>query len=210
MSKDEQPEPTGTRPWLDFLPVQKLHGAEDLPGTGKQVIDFWRWALSDLRMNTIRPILAEYLVALAMRDPAPFRVEWAPHDVRSAEGITIEVKSSGYCQSWRQRKLSAISFGRLSGLPLSDDGAEFLGSEREIRANIFVFAVQICKDPLSYNALDLSQWEFRVLQASVLRAHGARSIGYATVLRHAPVAVTWQDLRATVLDAARGVPESAQ
>src|SRR5947209_5173918 len=104
-------------------------------------------------MNTIRPMLAEYLVALAMRDPAPLRVEWAPHDIRSPEGITIEVKSSGYCQSWRQRRLSVISFGRLTGLPLSDDGGEIVGNTRELRADVFVFAIHTCREPLLYDPL---------------------------------------------------------
>ena len=142
------------------------------------------------------PMLAEYLVALAMHDPAPLRIEWAPHDVLSPEGINIEVKSSSYCQSWRQHKLSALSFGRLSGLPLSDDGSEFLGTERELRADVFVFAIQICREPMEYDALDLSPWEFRVVPAAVLRAHGARSISYAAVLRFAPQAVAWDGLRA--------------
>ena len=188
--------------WLEFVPARPLDGSEALRGTDKRVIDFWRWAASDLRMNTIRPMLAEHLVALAMRDPAPLRVEWAPHDVVSAEGITIEVKSSGYCQSWRQRRLSALSFGRLSGLPTSDDGAVVTGTSRELRADVFVFAVQTCREPLRYDPLDLAQWEFRVVPAAVLRSHGARSIGYGTVLRFAPTAVAWEDLRAAVLQAA--------
>jgi hypothetical protein len=33
------------------------------------VLDFWRWALGDLRMNTARGYLAEFLVACACALP---------------------------------------------------------------------------------------------------------------------------------------------
>jgi hypothetical protein len=187
---------------LEFLQAQPLDGSEDLQGTGKHVVDFWRWAFSDLRMNTIRPLLAEYLVALAMRDPAPLRIEWAPSDVCSPEGIKVEVKSSGYCQSWLQPKLSTIRFDRLSGLPMSADGSSFTGTKREWRADVYVFAIQTCQEPLCYDPLDLTQWQFRVVPASILRAAGLRSVGLAGVMRHAPEQVAWGGLRAAVLEAA--------
>ena len=40
------------------------------------MLDFWRWALGDLRMNTARGYLVEYLVAQALEDETPVRVEW--------------------------------------------------------------------------------------------------------------------------------------
>ena len=36
-------------------------------------------------MNNARGYLLEYLVAQALADPTPVRVEWGPYDVRTAE-----------------------------------------------------------------------------------------------------------------------------
>ena len=49
-----------------------LAGDEPIVGTSAVVRDFWAWALSDLRANTVRPMLAEFLVAQA-RAPQPSR-----------------------------------------------------------------------------------------------------------------------------------------
>jgi hypothetical protein len=51
------------------------------------VIDFWRFALGDLRMNNARGYLAEFIVATALGVGAS-RVEWANSDLEW-EGISI-------------------------------------------------------------------------------------------------------------------------
>jgi hypothetical protein len=38
--------------------LQRLQGDEEL-GDGQSVLDFWRWALGDLRINTARGYLVE-------------------------------------------------------------------------------------------------------------------------------------------------------
>ena len=66
--------------------LQRLQGQEEV-GPGQIVLDFWRWALGDLRMNTARAYLVEYLVAKAIGDKSPVRVEWAhrvAHNARSS------------------------------------------------------------------------------------------------------------------------------
>ena len=42
-------------------PTRLLLGDEQIVGTPATVRDFWAWALSDLRTNTVRPMLAEFL-----------------------------------------------------------------------------------------------------------------------------------------------------
>ena len=53
-----------------FLPGvlrRELDGAEPLIGTdGKTVLDYWRWAQSDVLENVQRGIFAEFLVAAAL------------------------------------------------------------------------------------------------------------------------------------------------
>jgi hypothetical protein len=77
------------------------------------VVDFLRWALSDLRENTTRGVLAEYLVAKAVGDERALRSGWDDFDVRAIDGTTIEVKCSAFLQSWPQRTLSRLNFARL-------------------------------------------------------------------------------------------------
>lgn len=81
---------------------------QPLPHT---LLDFYRWAYSDLLNNTTRGILAEYIVgtAIGLKKDA-IREEWADYDLLTEDGIKIEVKSSAYIQSWAQKKYSTISF----------------------------------------------------------------------------------------------------
>jgi hypothetical protein len=58
------------------------------------VVDFWQFALSDLRMNNTRGYLAEFLVAKAVGATAG-RVEWDAFDVLAPSGARIEVKATG-------------------------------------------------------------------------------------------------------------------
>jgi hypothetical protein len=81
---------------------------------GRTVGDFWRWAYSDVRSNTTRSVFAEYIVGLALGVVNKPRVEWDSVDLRYGD-FKIEVKASGYCQSWFQKKPSSI----LSGLDCS-------------------------------------------------------------------------------------------
>ena len=97
-------------------PVRTLSGTETiLPGV--TVRDLWAWAMGDLRLNTNRGALAQFLVAKAVGDGRLMDDGWGNFDVLSAEGIKVEVKSSAYLQSWRQSKLSSIVFSGLTGIP---------------------------------------------------------------------------------------------
>lgn len=61
--------------------------------------NFWSWAYSNLVCNAQRGILAEYIVASAVKDDQNCRVEWDVFDARTSAGVTIEVKSAAYIQS---------------------------------------------------------------------------------------------------------------
>lgn len=75
------------------------------------LLSFWQWSASDLLSNATRGILAEYLVARALdADPEGVRDEWAAYDLKTKDGVKIEVKSAAYLQSWHQEKLSRVSF----------------------------------------------------------------------------------------------------
>lgn len=154
-----------------------LRGDERL-SFGPTVLEFWRWALGDLRMNTARGYLAEFLVASAVGSDAPIRVEWAAHDIDSEDGARLEVKASGYLQSWTQAKPSAPSFSFRS-VRATKVWDPALGAYRDVdpasRVDAWVFALQTCRDPEAYDPLDAGQWEFRVVPHRQLLASGQTS-----------------------------------
>lgn len=184
-----------------------LTGEEPLVA-GATVRDFWAWALGDLRLNANRGMLAQFLVARAVGDPRPRNDGWGDYDVESPDGIRIEVKSSGYLQSWRQQRPSRITFSGLKALRWDD--ATGYGERPEFRADVYVFAIHGCTDPVAYDPLDLSAWSFRVLPASVLRVLDQRSISLWRLETLAPDAVAWDGLAAAIRAAAGLDAMSAQ
>jgi hypothetical protein len=46
--------------WLVPGPPQALEPEDRFVGLDASVVDFWRWAFSDLRDNTVRGVLAEF------------------------------------------------------------------------------------------------------------------------------------------------------
>ena len=89
-------------------PTETFH--DDGQALGFDILSFWQWSGSDLLSNATRGVLAEYLVARALGAADEPRVEWDAVDVRTPEGVSVEVKASAYIQSWPQERLSRISF----------------------------------------------------------------------------------------------------
>lgn len=166
-------------------PARILHPTErfrQLGATteGPAVGEFFSWAFSDLRSNTTRGILAEFLVAWALGVHEGVRAAWDDFDVLTPDGIRVEVKASGYLQSWVQKRPSRISFGRLTGRSWSAETGEF-GAERELRADVYVFAIHTCSEPDRYDPLDLDAWRFLVLPRTRVAKAGSRSISLTTL-----------------------------
>jgi hypothetical protein len=171
--------------------VELLTGAEQvLPGVS--VRDFWAWALGDLRLNSTRGMLAQFLVAKALGDPRLRDDGWGNFDVLTPEGIKVEVKSSGYLQSWKQSRLSRIVFSGLKGR--SWDAETGYSAEPEFRADVYVFAVHTCQDPSIYDPLDLDAWIFYVLPAKRVREVGQKTLSLARLAALAPPPVSWSNL----------------
>lgn len=168
--------------------TQKLNGTERLSNSIPQfqddaVIDFWRWAYSDLQDNTVRPIFAEWLVGKLLGLEMPVRYNWGDYDLITTEGVKIEVKSSAYLQTWKQNGLSAIRFGNLMGEPeLQTPGEK---PKKDFKADLYVFCVQIEQDPEKYNTLDLLQWRFYILPKKALAKNGHNSIGLSVLSKMA-------------------------
>jgi len=78
----------------------------------REVIDllaFYRWNSGNLLENRTRGALAEWLVHQALGIQSEFRQEWAQVDA-NIDGVTLEIKSAAYQQSWEQTRFSRIVF----------------------------------------------------------------------------------------------------
>ncbi|MDC0833536.1 hypothetical protein POG22_11045 [Geitlerinema sp. CS-897] len=119
-------------------------------------MDFWQWSSSNLLENTIRGVLAEFIVASALDVKTPVRVELDDRDVEF-EGFKIEVKSAAYVQAWEQEKLSNIKF---SIQPKYLDTTRLKSGGQNIaqrRADLYVFCVFCETDFDRLDPLDVSQ-----------------------------------------------------
>lgn len=155
-----------------------IEGSDRFDGVDATVADFWRFAMSDLRMNNVRGYLAEFLVARAVGAGGP-RIEWDAYDVLAPDGTRIEVKSSAYIQAWSQQKPSPIKFSGLTGRTWDSDSG--FSTERGFNADVYVFALQTARNQQEYDPLDVDQWRFYVLPQHVLLDRGYRSIALSTL-----------------------------
>jgi hypothetical protein len=190
-------DPAGLTPSL----AVPLDGSERFIGLDATVAEFWRWAFSDLRDNTTRGILAEFLVAKAVGDERSLRVGWANFDVQAPDGTAIEVKCSAYLQSWPQQRPSKLVFGRLIGREF-DAALNVYSVDARVRADVFVFAVQTQREPAAYDMLDISHWQFWVAGANTIREWAGKSVGISWVREHATGPVPHGELAAAIQAAA--------
>ena len=153
----------------------------------KSVVDFWRWAFSDLCDDDIKGWLAEWYVGLLLDLPMTRRVSWANSDLIAPNGARIEVKASAHWQSWKRvsedgsAKVveplvpSAVSRVRFGGLR-AGDSVTISSAPAALKSHLYVFAFQAQLDPNGWDALNLDHWEFYMLERSVLDALAVKSI----------------------------------
>lgn len=175
---------------LKGLTPRPLDGSRRFRGTGLRepplLEDYWRWSASPLLDNVGRGVLAEFIVATALSahlDDVGPRVEWDDYDLKlNVDGrrVTVEVKSSARVQSWRQDDFSALSF-RVKATrkwdPEAPKGQRWKPPER---ADVYVFCALTATEIESHlDALDLHNWEFRVVEGRLLG--DKESIAWSTV-----------------------------
>ncbi len=178
-------------------------GAEPFRNGGvllkRTLLDFWRWSASDLVSNALRGVLAEYIVACALDLPQDVRVEWDAFDLKMRDGLKIEVKSAAYLQSWDQRALSKIIFGIQPTRAFEAATNDYTGALRR-QADVYVFCLLHHQDKATVDPLDLAQWTFYLLRASVLdeRFPLQKSIGLAGLLKLNTRQCDYEDLARTI------------
>ena len=181
------------RAWLKPSGVAHLQGGERFVGLDAMVADFWRWAFSDLCDNTTRGILAEFLVAQAVGDQRDLRIGWDNFDALATDGTKIEVKCSAFLQSWSQKQHSKLVFGRLSAREFDAARNEYSPDAR-VRADVYVFVVQTQRIADAYDVLDISQWEFWVVTADLIRERAGKTVGINWVRKHATGPLPYSEL----------------
>ena len=194
---------------INNTPLPKFHdGSASLTCTDGSTVahlsDFWSWAHSDLMGNTERGILAEYIVACAIGVEKEERTEWAPYDLCSKEGIHIEVKSSGYLQTWGQKKLSTPTFGiqPTYGWDASTNEYE---CEKRRQADVYVFCLHTHTEPKTADPLDLFQWKFYVIFTYVLNqtVGDQKRISLGSLIKLGAMKCDFKDLYEAIKSAAR-------
>ncbi len=167
--------------------------------TGLKLIDFWQWSVSDLISNATRGRLAEFIVASALNiDLTIIRDEWDAYDLKSPEGIKIEVKSASYIQTWNQKDFSKINFSTKTSVFW--DSETFTQSESKRHADIYVFCLLKHQVQETLNPIKLDQWEFYVVSTSTLNNY-KRSTSSITLksLQNLASPVNYDELRKTIL-----------
>ncbi len=142
------------------------------------------WAYGNLLENAVRGVVAEFIVAKALQIADGNRVEWDSVDLRF-EGLTIEVKSSAYLQSWHQDKPSKIIFDIAPRRQLWDASTNsmlVLPTPRRM-ADVYVFCVFVENNREIANPLDTEQWQFFILSRRVLdeRLGHQKTAGLSTI-----------------------------
>lgn len=194
---------------LSRLPALPKSGNEPLRADSAEVggtlLDFWRWSASDLLNNTTRGHLAEYLVARALNlDVHLPRVEWDAVDLRTRDGVDIEVKSAAYVQSWHQDAESVISFRVPKSRAWSADTGAFDAEPRR-RAQVYIFA--LLHERAAPDPLNVRHWTFFVMPTIVLdrRTRSQHSISLNSLRRESAGPIPFEGLPEAVRLAALAV-----
>lgn len=184
---------------LPRLVVQRLTGDEPFTVAGRpagfDLLSFWQWSSSDLVVNVIRGLLAEYLVAQALGVAEGVREPWQPFDLKTPRGLTLEVKSCSYLQSWFQKKHSDVGFSIAETTAWSADTSAFVGG-RQRQAHAYVFALLKHRDKATLNPRDLDQWEFFIVSTeAITERHGSRKyLSMKGLLELNPLRATYTSL----------------
>lgn len=180
----------------------RLTGDEPFTRIDATVRDFWAYMLSDLLENDVRGYLAEFLVAKAVGATGP-RVGWDAYDVQAPDGTTIEVKTTGYSQTWERTGPAVLTFAGLPGKPSKQSWYAATNTYGPAHvAEAYVFAVHMTQPGDPYDALDIDAWRFHVLPGAVVAGTGQGSMRLSTVRRLGGVEVEWGDLGRAISEAA--------
>ena len=197
---------------LKRLPPRFLADNERFRGSGIEsplsLRDYWRWSASSLMDNTARGLVAEFLVATALKGYIPDqpRVEWDAYDFVAEidhRKVSIGVKSSAYVQSWKQEKYSNFQFNIEPTRKWNPETGNY--SSKRCRADIYVFCALVEKNVSDHAAaLNTDNWRFRVIrQERLRRLRDQKTIAWSSLERLPSGAFGYDQLRQRIVEEAR-------
>ena len=130
------------------------------------LIDFWQWTYSDLQWNQNRDELSQFFVANALELTKIPKIKWQGCELRYRKK-KIAIKTSGYIQSWQQKKPTRILFDIAPKKGITAKQADSL-TFRNREAELYIFALFTQKDVKKIDCLDLEQWKFYIVRTAVL------------------------------------------
>ena len=164
---------------------------------GYQLSDFWSWQASDLLSNTLRGVLAEFIVAKALdiKIDTP-RIDWIEYDLLLKKK-KIEVKTSAYLQSWSKEGNSKPTF---SIRPARAWTPEFGYVEPPRHADLYVFCLNTEREWKSADSIDLDKWKFYPVLTSKIEAKykEQKTIGLKAIEQLCQNYCDYSDLKHTV------------
>lgn len=166
-----------------------------------KLLNFWSWGQSDILNNSLRGVLAEYIVATALGVNTGVRVEWDAYDLITENGIKIEVKSCAYLQSWQQNSYSNIIFDIRNTMGWNSETNEY-STEVKRQSDVYVFCLLKHKDKETVDPLNLEQWEFYILATQILndKKGKQKSIGLNSLLKLNPIITNYKGIKSAILD----------
>lgn len=188
---------------LEAIKVEPKIGNEPFSLEGQNLdfnlTDFWSWSQSDLLNNTLRGVLAEYIVRQDLMIKKSTRTEWNAYDLETENGIKIEIKSAAYLQSWKQSKLSQISFGIAPTKGWNAETNEY-SAETKRQSDFYVFCLLHHKDKKPVNPTRLDQWTFYVLPTQRLdeQKKTQKRIGLGSLLKLSPTECRYGKIRISI------------
>ena len=163
------------------------------------LLDFWSWAYSDCINNTTRGVLAEFLVAKALKiNLDKPRDAWAKYDL-TYNGYGVEVKSASYHQRWSQEKISAISYN-IAPTRAWDENTNIQEKDSKRQSSFYIFCVLDEKTRKLVNPLNIDQWRFWVVPTKFLnkRKRSQKSITYNSLIKEIGESISFKEIKPTV------------
>ena len=158
------------------------------------------WAFGNLMDNATRGKVAEFVVANALDIVIGHRVEWDYADLNFA-GMAIEVKSSGYLQSWHQAGPSRIVFDIAPRLQKWDSATNVMMKlpRPQRLADVYVFCVFKEQDPGKADPLETDQWQFYIASTEDLNERlGSQKTASLSTIQAVCSAVSFTGVRVAI------------
>ncbi len=146
--------------------------------------------------NALRGVLAEFIVTSTIDILDKPREEWDAYDLKTKNGLKIEIKSSSYLQSWDQTELSKINFGIQETSDFDYETKKY-DKQKKRQSDIYIFCVLSHKDKNSVDPLNLSQWDFYILETKVLneKVKAQKTIALSSLLKLNPIKIKYDKLK---------------